>query len=365
MAAERIKLAVDARMVEHSGIGTLLKNTLPRLCGEADLEVHLLGDREKLARFPWFDSRRFTALYSPIYGVKEQIELPGKIPRCDVFWSPHYNVPLAPIRARKRLGTVCDVFHLAYFDTLSLPQKLYAKVILKAAVGLADRLVTISEFSRGEILRRVGAREDKVEVIPCGCDRNFNRFEEQAIPEKDYLLFVGNVKPHKNIKGALAAFFRIAPRYPSLKFVIVGRREGFITGDGEVSNMVSGEFGARVVFTGHVPEAMLKTYYKRARALVFPSFYEGFGLPLLEAMSFGIPVVSSNRASLPEVGGDAVLYFDPSDSEALAERLEEVLSGRWRPDPERYRDRIRAFDWELGSRRYISLIRELAREKGR
>lgn len=360
MAGSRIKVAVDARMVEHSGIGTLLKNTLPHLGAAPSLEIHLLGDREKLAKFAWFDSSRFTPLQSPIYGVKEQIELPLRIPACDVFWSPHYNVPLAPIKARRRLGTLCDVFHLAYFDTLSSAQKVYAKVIVKAAVSLADRLVTISEFSRREIRERVGVKEGKLEVVHCGCDPAFHRFAEQDIPEKRFILFVGNVKPHKNIKGALKAFFRIAPDHPDLRFVIVGRKEGFITGDGEVAGMVSGEWGRRVVFTGHVSDDVLKTYYKRAQALVFPSFYEGFGLPLLEAMAFGVPVVSSDRASLKEVGGDAILYFDPADPEAIAARLEDVLSGCWRPDPARYAERLRTFDWGRSSRRYVSILEELA-----
>lgn len=360
MSGRRIKVAVDARMVENSGIGTLLKNTLPHLRAASSLQIHVLGERSKLERHPWFDESAFTPLSSPIYGIMEQFELPLRIPACDVFWSPHYNVPWGPIKARKRLVTLCDVFHLAFFHTLSLPQKAYAKVAVKAAVSRADRLVTISEFSRREIRERVGVEEGKLEVIPCGCDPAFGEFDEQDIPESRFLLFVGNVKPHKNIKGALRAFARIAPAHPDLKLVIVGRKEGFITGDSEVAGLVAGGLGARVVFTGHVPDDVLKTYYKRAQALVFPSLYEGFGLPLLEAMAFGIPVVSSDRASLKEVGGDAVLYFDPDDTAAMAARLEDVLSGRWRPDPERYRARLRAFDWEAGAGRYLSIIEELA-----
>jgi glycosyltransferase involved in cell wall biosynthesis len=267
---------------------------------------------------------------------------------------------MGPIRARKRLVTICDVFHLAYFHTLSLPQKIYAKAILKMAVTVSDRVVTISEFSAREIRGRVGIREGKLAVVHCGCDPDFGRDLGGAAPAGPYLLFVGNVKPHQNNKGALSAFFRLAPRYPDLKFAIVGRKEGFITGDEEVARLVSGEWGDRVVFTGHIPDADLKAYYKGAKALVFPSLYEGFGLPPLEAMAFGIPVVCSNRASLPEVGGDAVIYFDPEDTASMASRIEDVLEGRWRPDPAKYAERLAAFDWDRSAGRYREIIAELA-----
>ncbi len=334
---------------------------LRRLSLDDSIEVHLLGDEARLSRYPWYHPGRFTALASPIYGIREQVELPARIPRCDVFWSPHYNVPLGPIRARRRLVTIHDVYPLAHFSSLTPAQKVYAKTVMKAAVVLADRVVTISEFSASEIRRRIGIGGGKLEVVSCGLDRDFAVFEEQAIPESEYLLFVGNVKPNKNLKGALAAFFRIADRHPGLRFVVVGRKEGFITGDSDFAGMLSGRGGERVVFTGHVSDAVLKTYYKRARALVFPSFYEGFGLPIVEAMAFGIPVVCSDRASLPEVGGDAVLYFDPADPASIANRMEDVLDGRWRPDPARYAERTRAFDWDAGSRRYAEIIGELAR----
>lgn len=337
MSVQRIRLAVDARMVEHSGIGTFLKNILPRLLAFPGLQATLLGERAALARQTWFDPGRFIPLAAPIYGAREQAELPLRIP-------------------------VHDVFPLAYFHTLFLAQKAYTKVVLKAAVALADRVVTISEFSAREIRQRVGIREDKLVVIPCGCDRTFAEGAGGPPADWPYLLFVGNVKPHKNIQAALAAFLRLAPRHPDLRLVIVGRKEGFITGDAEVRRLVAADGGGRVVFTGHVSDMDLKAWYKHAQALVFPSLYEGFGLSLLEAMAFGIPVASSNCASLPEVGGDAILYADPEDPAALADCLEDVLEGRWRPDPGKYAERLAGFGWDVSAARYREILEELARE---
>jgi glycosyltransferase involved in cell wall biosynthesis len=361
---KKIHLALDARMVEHSGIGTCIKNLMPRLSVQPELEITVLGDKEKLAKFSWFNPDRFIPLKSPIYGLAEQIELSRQVPVCDVFWSPHYNIPVGPIRARKRLVTICDVFHLAYFQTLSLPQKVYAKLILKAAVTLSQKIVTISEFSRAEIVKHLNVSPEKLEMIYCGTDRGFNQGADDWAPEGRYLLVVGNVKPHKNLKGALAGFLKIAPFHPDLKLIIVGRKEGFITGDNEVAAMVAGEFRDRVEFTGYVSDGKLKAYYKHATAILFPSFYEGFGLPILEGMSFGIPVLSSERASMKEVGGEALLYFDPGNTDSIVAAIDEVLAGRWMPDAARYAQRLQIFDWDESARQYISIIQDLAFENG-
>lgn len=359
--AGRIKVAVDTRMVEHSGIGTCIKSIVPFLAASDRLELTLLGNEEKLARYPWFDRGRFIPLRSPIYGLGEQKELPLRIPHCDIFWSPHYNVPLLPIRARRRLVTICDVFHLAFARDLSLPQMLYARLLLNGAVRLSHGIVTISEFSQKEIRKHLPAtRDEKLEVVLCGRDPAFGEGFRRKADAGRYILFVGNVKPHKNLKGALRGFAKAADRFPDLKFYIVGRREGFLNGDPEVASMAEGVLRDRVVFTGHVSDADLKDYYGNAAALFFPSFYEGFGLPVLEAMSFGIPVLSSDRASLKEVGGDAIRYFDPADEEEMGARLAEILEGRWRPDAEKYRRRLELFSWEECARRYLSTLERLA-----
>jgi glycosyltransferase involved in cell wall biosynthesis len=157
-------------------------------------------------------------------------------------------------------------------------------------------------------------------------------------------LFVGNVKPHKNLHGALTAFFSLPDRYAELRFVIVGRREGFHTPDRRIERVIAGRED-RVIFAGRVTDPELKAWYRDASVFLFPSLYEGFGLPILEALSFGLPVVSSRSASLPEVGGDVVHYADAGDSNSICRALVAALDAG-RPSPDAVQRHLDHFSWD-------------------
>ena len=350
---------IDARMIRHSGIGRYLRSLLPLLVHDPDLRFTLLGDPKILAESAP-TGMAVVPIRSEIYGIQEQWELPAKIPACDLFWSPHYNVPALPIRARKRLVTIHDVFHLAYFHTLSRAQKIYARLVLATAARRSARIITDSEFSKSEIIRYLNPSPDKIEVIPCGIDSAFSTGFHRGLGSERYVLYVGNVKPHKNLRNALTAFERIRHLHPDAKFHIVGRREGFITGDGKIAEMVSGSMRDAIVFTGNIDDTELKNQYANAALFILPSLYEGFGLTLLEAMSFGLPIISSDRASLKEVGGDAVEYFDPEDIGQIASALDRGLAGRIPWDREKYRERLRMFRWEISAKAHLAVIKAVA-----
>jgi glycosyltransferase involved in cell wall biosynthesis len=142
--------------------------------------------------------------------------------------------------------------------------------------------------------------------------------------EKPFLLYVGNVKPHKNLSGLIRAFALIADQ-TNHDLLIVGKKEGFITGD-ETSSVEGAKLEGRVRFTGHVSDASLRQYVAHAEVLVFPSLYEGFGLPPLEAMAAGCPVIASGVASLPEICGDAALYCNPYQPRDIASKILELLA---------------------------------------
>ena len=144
-------------------------------------------------------------------------------------------------------------------------------------------------------------------------------------PHKNpYFLYVGNIKPHKNLGTLIRAFNSLVEDFP-YDLVLVGKREGFITGD-SATILRAGEQSGRVHFTDHVDDGVLKQYMAHAEALVFPSLYEGFGLPPLEAMAAGCPVIASSAASIPEICGDAALYCDPHSSEDIAGKIR-LLAG--------------------------------------
>ena len=320
-------LCVDARMYRASGIGTYLQNLLPAL-GES-FELTLLGNPDELSDL----KGRVIPTTIPIYSVAELLRFPRLVPRCDVFWSPHYNAPLLPVRAKTRLVTVHDVFHLAHRSTLSLPQRGYATLAFRAAARFSKHIITVSEFSKTEIQRYLRVPAERISVIPNGVDHALFRpprdksqprrvREKYSLPPR-YLLYVGNVKPHKNLITLVDAFASLPEALTDRHLVIVGQREGFITGDTELAQALQNDppLARRVHFTGFVQQADLPVLYRLAELFVFPSKYEGFGLPPLEAMACGCPVVVSDRASLPEICGTAADYADPDNPDDLAARI--------------------------------------------
>ena len=309
----------------------------------------------------------------PIYSLAE-LRLPSLIPACDVFWSPHYNVPLLPVRAKKRLVTIHDVFHLAFFSTLSLKQKAYARLVFRAAVRNSASVITVSEFSRTEIMKYLNVSPARISVIPNGINhRLFRVIEDQKtrqgvqrkyqLPAR-FILYVGNVKPHKNLLTLVKAFATLPAALESYHLVIVGKKEGFITGDTALHDFIrqNKSLGARVHFTGFVGEEDLPVLYNLARLFVFPSYYEGFGLPPLEAMACGCPVLTSNRASMPDICGEAAVYVSPDDPEAMAARMQAIAG--WSPN---HRERMirqgqqqaRRYTWDQSISQHRRLMEEL------
>jgi glycosyltransferase involved in cell wall biosynthesis len=324
-----MNLAVDLRMINQSGIGTYLKNVLP---GMLDLfsGVTVLGNPEEINTFPWAGQVNILPFTQNIYSPKEQLQYRSIIPQTDVFWSPHYNAPLLPIKAKKRIVTIHDTFHLSPLAQLPLPQKLYASLLIKNAVRKSHHIFTVSEFSKSEIIKYTGAPANKISVVYGGVNTSFYK-ETGALPPislpKKYILFVGNVKPHKNLITLLKAYATLPHELQNeYKLLIIGKKEGFITADNTIMGfMETANLTDKVVFTGYVEDKYMPGLYQHATLFVFPSLYEGFGLPVLEALAAGIPVLSSNAASLPEAGGNAVLYFNPYNVPELSAKLAQAL----------------------------------------
>ncbi len=309
-----MRLCIDARMIRSSGIGTTLQHLIP-LLAQTSHEIILLG--EKQGELPM--SSRFT---SPIYSLSEQIQFPWKIPSCDVFWSPHYNAPLLPIRAKKRIVTIHDVCHLTY--PLSRFKRLVSHFLLQKACQTSDQIVTVSAFSKSEILAHLNVLQEKIHVIYPGVDRQqFSSQKKEQTPP--FFLFVGNIKTHKNLSVLLKAFELLQPT--NLHLIIVGKKEGLLSSDQTLDeHLRQSPLKNQIKLLGEISSSELQTLYASASALIFPSLYEGFGLPPLEAMASGCPVIASNAASIPEVCQDAALYFSPRSPQELAEQMRRILS---------------------------------------
>ena len=315
-------------MIRASGIGTVIANLIPRLMRRRpNWHFRLLGDTAALRAFPWAEEGRLSLVpfRAPIYSIREQAAWPvGATKGCDLIWVPHYNIPL---RWRGCLvATVHDVAHLALPDIhSSLLKGLYARAMFRLVRRRADGIVFVSRFSAEEFERLVGRPAGHARVVLNGVDDAWFGVEPGVpVHQRPYILFVGNVKPHKNLVRLLEAFDAIADQVPH-DLLIVGRKEGFISGDSRVLDMAE-RYGGRIVFTGFVEQETLRRYVAQAATLVLPSYYEGFGLPPLEAMAVGCPALVSRDASMPEACGDAALYFDPFDVADIAAALKSILT---------------------------------------
>jgi len=358
-------VVIDFRMHKSSGIGTYISNIMPFLIEKFD--VTLIGSSSEIEKSGFVGDVKVIECSAKIYSIREQVDLFLKIPRCDVFWSPHYNVPILPIRAKKRLVTIHDVFHLAFYEKLNIKQKIYAKIVINQAVKKSNVILTDSIFSAKEIKRLLNVNVSQ--IVSCAIKPNFFKpiqdiIELKKVKDKyqlpdDFLLFVGNVKPHKNLKNLLLAL----NTQPKRHLVIVGKKDGFITGDNDVSQMLihNEDLRSRVCFTGYVEEQDLPVIYSLAKLFVFPSFYEGFGLPPLEAQACGCPVITSNAASLPEVCGDSVVYFEPNDVESIATKISSLYHDEQAQAKLKRLgfENVKRFSWKKSAEDIADIIRSL------
>ncbi len=347
-------------MLGASGIGTYLTELLPRLiAARPHVTFELLGSASVLGNQMWTraENVRIIDVDAPIYSVQEQVALPWSIPRgTDLLWSPHYNVPLA---WRGRLAvTVHDLAHLALPEFAGgVHRRAYARFMFRHVARRADAIITVSDFTATEFGRLVGSRRAKPEVIHSGVDRGWFAIPPSTSPHpRAYLLYVGNVKPHKNLGRLLEAFRQLTSRI-QCDLLILGKTEGFLSGDTSV-RAAADRLAPRVQLLGALSQEALRRYMSHAEALVLPSLYEGFGLPPLEAMACGCPTIVSNVASLPEVCGNAAVYFNPLEPASIAEAILQVLEEPGLRETLRCRglERARRFTWESSAERTLAIL---------
>jgi glycosyltransferase involved in cell wall biosynthesis len=356
-------LTIDVRMIQIGGVGTYIRQLVPRVAAAlGPNSISLIGDSKELKTFPWSrEPFHIIDCKAPIYSIREQVELPVKIPKeTTLFWSPHYNHPL--LYRGRLLVTVHDTFHLAMPEFVSgWHRRIYASVMFRAVRKKADGILCVSKFGKEQLQMFCPQGRQSITVVYNGVDRDWRGSSARPSPHpQPYFLFVGNVKPHKNLRRLLDAFALV--NMNSCDLVIIGRQEGFITGDPEIVRHAS-RMKQRVHFLGEIDheDERLRHYYAGAEALVLPSLYESFGLPALEAMALGCPVIVSKIGGLPEVCGDAALYVNPYDVSDIAAQIERILTDRALRDRLKQMGMARAeqFDWDRTATFTVRVITDL------
>ena len=335
------------------------------------------GDRDKARPLPpsanvsyrfaeWLPKRYLDAFSARLF-VPPLDALAGV--RADVMVFPNYIAsPL--VWTRRSIVVVYDlsfVFHPQYVDPANAS---FLRRVVKRAVATADHVVTISEHSRREILDCYGLREDEVSIVYPGVDRA--RFHplpaEQAAAvaakfgiDRPYVLFTGTLEPRKNILGLLRAYLQLPADLRDAHALVIAGGKGWL--DREITEGLAEleRGGARVTRTGYVDDDDMPGLFSGASAFVFPSFYEGFGIPPLEAMACGTPVIVSRTSSLPEVVGDAAEFVDPHDGSSIAAALERVLrdAGRRHELSVAGQARAERFDWRTEAGKLREIIHRL------
>lgn len=285
------------------------------------------------------------------YSWSEQIIFPFYLWRekLDLLHFPHFNVPI--LTPGKFVVTIHDLI-LTHFPTLRATTRsrlmyrlkdLAYRLVIFSALHRAQRIITVSRFTRDDIISRFRIKPEKIVVtyegvanLSKGRDSLFvakldnqETLAQYHIPH-NFLLYVGNAYPHKNLEILLKVFSRLHAQQPELRLVLVGKIDYFYERIQAVARSLNlwqqGNLNSPVIFPGYIADAQLEIFYAEARAYIFPSLYEGFGLPPLEAMAKGCPVASSDRASLPEILGEAALYFKPGDEDDMLNKIKAILA---------------------------------------
>ncbi len=325
-------LCIDLRWIDSSGVGMYIKGILPGITERLkDVSIVALGDRRRLTTFGWAHAPNMQIVNcgAERYSLSEQFQLPRVIPKkADLFFSPYYTIPLfyrGPLAV-----TVHDMSHLVVDEIVgNWKKRIYAKTMFKALRRRASLIFTVSQFTQSELLQRTrssGNRDQVILTTHLGISPEwFHARQLPATRTRPYFVCVGNIKPYKNLRRLVEAFLKVMGRVPH-DLVIVGQSEGLITGESPQFFERVRQGGTRIHRTGFVSHDELLSLVAHSHALIMPSLYEGFGLPPLEAMAAGVPVAVSRAGSLPEVCGDAALYFDPLDVEDIANSLVEMAS---------------------------------------
>ncbi len=294
------------------------------------------------------------------------LRLSWEMARCppDLLFVPAHVLPI--VHPRRSVVTVHDLGYLYYPEAHRLLDRLYLDLSTRYNARAATHLIADSLATKRDLVERYGVEPDKITVVYPGYDdATFQPVRDEeaiaAVNAKydiagDYVLFVGTLQPRKNLVRLIEAFSNIQYPISSLQLVTVGKKGWLYQ---EIFRRVE-ELGLekRVIFTGYVAEDDLPTLLSGARLSVFPSLYEGFGLPVLEAMACGTPVVCSDASSLPEVAGDAALLVDPLDVGDLAAALERVLRDEaLRAElVRRGFEQVRKFSWERCARETLGVL---------
>jgi len=328
----------------------------------ADLSVVRRFFRTSLIPFPFVTlSRGLLFLQNALSGRNARLE------EADIFFGTDYRGIFD--KNLKNVITIHDLAHIHFPDSTEKASLSYLKNRLPEVAQKSDFLIAVSEATKKDIVEYLGVSESKLKMIHLGVDESFRPIKDSALkasvrlhyglPER-FILYLGTIEPRKNVGGLIRAYARLCEeKNPEHSLVIAGGTGWKSKGLTALVKNLGVE--RRVHFTGYVDEGDLPILYNLADLFAFPSLYEGFGLPVLEAMACGVPVVTSNVSSLPEVAGDAAVLVDPHSIDHIADGMRRLLSDNVMRESctEKGLERAKLFTWEKCAKETIAVFEEV------
>ncbi len=358
-----MKIGIDARFYNESGVGRYIRNlivNLKMLDKENQYSIFLLPKDFK----QFANTKNFQGVCADFawYGFAEQFNFPKLLNKfkLDLMHFPHFNVPI--FYSGKFVVTIHDLIHQHHAMkrattlnplTFKIKQIGYRKVF-KIAASKSQKILVPSKSVQQLLTREWNVASDKIVITPEAVDNKIleianrmTKIEYEKILSKfkinnSYLFYVGNAHPHKNLESLIKAFLILQKNNPTLLLVLSGYDHYFW------QRLKKEHTHKNIIYTGFISDEQLVALYKGAQVYIMPSYEEGFGIPILEAFACFCPVISSKVGSLPEVGGDACLYFDPHNLDDLVEKITNVLKDQTlrKKMIAKGKNRMKLYSWE-------------------
>lgn len=375
---KKLRIGIDARMFSDAftGIGRYNFELTKRFFAlREDIEWVLFLNEPEFSKFQFPSNVQKVCVNAAHYSFAEQTKFLSLLKKehCDLVWFTHFNRPI--LYFRPCVVTIHDTT-LSFYPGKKMGQwwrKLAYKIVITMAVRIAKKVITVSHNTRDDVMRLFGISSQKITPVWNGLSPDFHQCtskEHKEVRQKfnlpeQFLLYTGVWREHKNVVRLLKAFDIVRKSHPDVQLVITGRRDPHYP---EVLGTVH-ELGLdqAVRFVGLVDFSDLQKLYSAATQYVFPSLYEGFGLPPLEAMAAGTPVIASNASAIPEVCGKAAEYFDPENVEEMAQKIILVLENDVRRNEliQNGFERIKEFSWDKAAKETLKILEEAVNLKKR
>lgn len=369
-----MRIGIDARFWSQTGIGRYIREIVGELAIldiQNEYVVYLTASDFNSVTLP----SNFKKVRTNIcwHSFSEQTILPilylGE--NLDLLFVPHFNVPI--LYPGKFVTTIHDltVLRVRTGRVTTLPYPFYMLKYLGAflahlvAIKRSQKIFTVSQFVKDDIVKTFKVNPKKVVLTPCAVGASFSRRTKNEIDvvlqkyiiKEPYLFYIGNGYPHKNLERLIKAFESVSADFPDLTLVLAGKKNFFY--ERLEKESMSSVVNKRLLFPGFVDEGDLPALYSGAEAFINPSLYEGFGIQTLEAFACGCKVICSNVTSLPEIGGDLADYFDPRSTESIAEVIKSNLQKTSFDFYARAADRVRQFSWRSSAQTILEVIKGL------